>query len=179
MSDYKKIKTEYAKKTKTRKKKTNNVLIGAIILLCLSITLFAFTFKFIYQYNDSISYQETEMKSYTFVEIKTGRGRWLVYVEEENNPLFISTIVMDFDLKDDLLELEKGTKIFCRVIDVNNGLKIHKNSYEIVEMETGQELLTLEEYNERTKGNAIIGIIVCPIVGAMLLFLSFLFFKYR
>ncbi|MBQ7369174.1 MAG: hypothetical protein IJW60_05660, partial [Clostridia bacterium] len=110
MSDYKKIKTEYANKTKNRKKKTNNVLIGGIILLCISFVLFCITFINIYDYNDKLTYEETISKSYTFNEIKPRRGSWLVYVEEENNPLLIYNIVMDFELQDELLELKKGTK---------------------------------------------------------------------
>lgn len=185
MSDYKKIKTEYAKKTKNRKKKTNNILIGGIFLLCMSLLLFIMAFVAIYDYNDEITYKETERKSYTFVDVEFipgGRRRiseyWL-YVEEEDKPLLITKFTMDTDLLEKLEKLSKGTEISCRVIDIKEFLFPSKCSYEIVEMKTEKELLTLEEYNERTKGNAIIGIIVCPIVGAIFLFLSFFCFKYR
>lgn len=183
MSDYKKIKTEYANKTKNRKKKKNNLLIYGIFSLCISLLLFVLAFVAIYSYNDEIAYKETERKSYTFVEfIATGIGRhreyWL-YVEEVNKPLLITKVTMDADLFERLEELSKGTEISCRIINIKEFLFPSKGSYEVVEIRTDQELLTLEEYNERTKDNAITGIIVCPIVGAIFLFLSFLCFKYR
>ena len=86
---------------------------------------------------------------------------------------------MDTALLERLEKLSKGTEISCRVTDIKEFLLPSKCSYKVVEMRTNQALLTLEEYNERTKDNTIIGIIVCPIVGAIFLGLSFLCFKYR
>ena len=180
MSDYKKIKIESSNGNKEgRKARITNFVYG-LVLLVMSCFLF-----FIAYYNinilNGLTYDETMHKTYTYNAIKKISGykghHYRLYVEEEDNPLLITWVIMDSELLENLENLKSGTEIYCCVINLGSGLAYKDCSYEIVEIKTSKNLLTLKEYNEKCSNNSFQSVIACSIIGMVTLVLAILGFS--
>lgn len=134
------------------------LLIGSIV--CSLILLCAFIFCLCEYITGSLTHDQVLEKNYTFASFKNEDGKNYVYVEQEETPLLITSITMNKTLLETLEDLEQGTDIHCYVIET----RAHGFDYEIVELESGSLLLSLDDYNQRNKSNSLTGVILCPIL---------------
>ena len=133
-----------------------------------------------YQYSLlPLTKEDTVSRQYTFEELKKKDGRYFVYVSEEQKPLELTSVSMHPALYDALEELHKGQTLSCLL----RPSKSEASSHEIVSLsEDGQDLLSLEKYNQSKKSNLITGMILSPILtllGAVMTVVLWCFYRYR
>ena len=134
------------------------LLIGSIV--CSLVLLCAFIFCLCEYITGSLTHDQAQEKNYIFDSFENKDGKNYVYVEQEKTPLLITSIAMNPDLYDALEELASGTEIHCYVIKT----RALGFDYEIVELEAGSLLLSLDDYNQQNKSNSLTGVILCPIL---------------
>ena len=150
------------------------LLIGSIV--CSLILLCAFIFCLCEYITGSLTNDQAQEKNYTFASFKNEDGKNNVYVEQEEAPLLITSITMNKTLLETLEDLEQGTEIHCCVIKT----RAREFDYEIVELEAGSLLLSLDDYNQRNKSNNLGGVIFLGILLLLSGAVTFLFgFSYK
>ena len=150
------------------------LLIGGIVVSL--ILLCAFIFCLCEYITGSLTHNQAQEKNYTFASFKNEDGKNYVYVEQEETPLLITSITMNKTLLETLEDLEQGTDIHCYVIET----RARGFDYEIVELEAGSLLLSLDDYNQRNKSNNLGGVIFLGILMPLSCAVTFLFgFSYK
>lgn len=144
------------------------IIFGLLFMLFLLIPIKQYNFH-------NYKYEDLTHKTYTFenYEEPGHRGSYYeVYVLEEDKPLMIDNIVQK-EIKDSLLwGLESGEVIECYLT------KSSKSSYayEIVEIKCGNEvILSLDDYVSKHQKNAIVGIVIIPIIAMMIIIVGVVF----
>lgn len=119
-----------------------------------------------------ISYGETEKKTYTFVSLHNTDTGTFITVEEEEDPVIITSISLNKADRDALAALAHGDVIECDVLPT----QVPGASCEVAEIRKGEAtLLSLDGYNAAHKENAGIGVIIAPVLSLLSLALAVAF----
>lgn len=153
------------------------IFVVALFSSICAMFLFSF-FNCISLYSEfDIEYSELIYEELTFRKYETTNGyksdkKYVVYFEEYEKPFEISTISDEKLDKTSLASLIKGESI--KVFYKENSSK--KYDYEICEFSHDDVvLLSLSDYVETNQENQLVGMVVCPILVIMCLFLDCLF----
>lgn len=153
-----------------------NHLIGACVMFLLSISLLIIAVFWSNNLDhNQISYRDTYEKSYTYIKHthRTGKNaHYLIYVAEEEKPLWISSITIRKVTDAYLSDLQIGESLSCYVIDSERD----SYAYEIAEIKSEKDvILSLENYNTAQLSNQKAGCIVVSVFSAIFLLLGSLF----
>ena len=156
-------------------------LIVIITILSLCSVLFSWLFihcinlynSFDVQYSELLSEELTFNRYETISRVKSG-DIYEIYFEEYNHPFEVSSITQKELNKKELSKLTKGTifHVFYRDSDSK------KYEFEICEMKSDSiTILTLSDFVRVNQNNQIVGMILCPILVGMNIFLIVIFIQ--
>ena len=164
------------KKEKLLKAQQDNLKLLISTIAATLIFLYFFVSSLCQYIGGGLTYSQAKEMHYTFDSFSNQDGKNYIYVEQEKNPLLITSITMDRDLYDALKELESGTDIHCYVIKT----RALGFDYEIVELEADSLLLSLDDYNQSHKSNDLGGVIFCAVFALLSSAVTCLFaFSYK
>lgn len=157
-------------------------LIGLIVLFVAIGGLFTFMFcnSFYFYSEFDLDYSDLTYDELTFDRFEKKRAyksstRYEIYFNEYEMPFEISTISNKKLDKEALKTLKEGEIIKVYYCNTSN----RNYEYEICEFSSESTvILSLADYVETNQNNQIVGIIVCPILMLMSLFLIVLFARY-
>lgn len=156
-------------------------LIVIITILSLCSVLFSWLFihcinlynSFDVQYSELVS-EELTFNRYETIPMARGGDIYEIYFEEYDHPFEVSRITQKELNKKELAKLTKGTifNVFYRDSDSK------KYEFEICEMKSDSVIiLALSDFVRVNQNNQIVGIILCPILVGICIFLIVIFIK--
>lgn len=153
-----------------------------IVILILLITLFSLGFVNCIKYYEEfdVEYEELLHDEFTFKKYeKINRGKsgqiYEIYFEEYSKPFEVSNITQIHLNKNGLNKLMAGEIVEVYYLQNHSG----NYTYEILEMSTGSTiLLSLDDYITVNQNNQIVGMIICPILGIIALFLFVIYIRH-
>ncbi|MBE6531209.1 MAG: hypothetical protein E7679_03845 [Ruminococcaceae bacterium] len=143
--------------------------------LLISVMFFVFSIMFVamfissinYKHNSKTTYNELIYKEFTIESIREmqdpdGNIYYIDVVEEERN-IKVNNLLTSKNVRDGISSLKKGDILYCYLKDASS-------HYEVVELKTeNNTILSLDDYNEIYNREGIIGIIIAPIMFAIML----------
>ena len=156
-------------------------LIVIITILSLCLVLFSWLFihcinlynSFDVQYSELVS-EKLTFNRYETIPMARGGDIYEIYFEEYDHPFEVSRITQKELNKKELAKLTKGTtfNVFYRDSDSK------KYEFEICEMKSDSiTILTLSDFVRVNQNNQIVGMILCPILVGMNIFLIVIFIQ--
>jgi len=144
MGKYVKIKRRY---TQEDVKKAKNDYVGWLLLaVIVALCMLFFFYDAITREAPLETVKESEYKEFVFVEYEAiyrrrAKDKYLIYVEDEEKPLYVDTRLVS---RRSLDKLEKGVKLKCRVIKQSDKSKY---SYTVIQLETRSRVFfTTDDY---------------------------------
>ena len=143
-------------------------LIAGIVALVTALCMFVGAFCLVHFCNNDEIYE----KAYVFERWETltvGKGgrQYLIYVEEESEPLLLASIALKYADTTALENMQRGDNLQCTVKDNSRYV------YEIVGLcVNGQCVLTLADFYKANLQNSIVGCCLCGILGILMTVMS-------
>ena len=112
---------------------------------------------------DDLIYKELTVESIRKIIVPDGYDMYYIDVVEEEKNIEVNNLLTNGNVRDGIQSLNKGDTIYCH-------LKKDSSCYELVELKTeNSTILSLDDYNEIYNRESILGLIISPVLFAIML----------
>ncbi len=157
-----------SKLTRQFKRMHSESRISGAILFVIGLLFMLFLLIPIVQYRSAdISYADCEYREYTVESVVKKKGKnpcYIIYVKEEEKPLYTSNLVYGILSESGLDELEENDVVYMYAVETD----IEEYSFSVKELKSQDKTyITLEEQLRREKSNAKAGFVVVPVISVL------------